>query len=475
MPEFLIPYKVRVKFRKHQVNKYVVFKFSSWRKKHPIGTLQITIGNVDELSSFYEYQMYCNSLYASISNLTSQTKKMLKLHSEQYYREQIMQKYNIIDRTEWDIITVDSFGSKDLDDAFGYKEIDELTSMVSIYISNVVFWFDALDLWSSFNNRVATIYLPDRKRPMLPTRISDDISSLLENQKRFAFALDVIINKNTGEILSYGYANTLIMVTRNLRHKTEELYNNPMYCEMTNIAQKMNKKKLYLDSVMNSHEIVSYFMVLMNYLTAKRMKEYKKGIYRFAKTNADYVVPEDTPKDIAKFLKIWHSMGGQYCKYEQCDGHDMLKLESYLHITSPNRRLVDMLNMIIFQDIIGIVPLTEKSRTFYDKWHTDKSIEYINNTMKSIRKVQSDCKLLNICYKDMRLTKKEIQGYIFDKLIRNDNLFQYIVYIPSLKMTNRFTTTENLENLSTHTFKIFIFMDEIHLKQKIRLLLTKDN
>ena len=134
-----------------------------------------------------------------------------------------------------------------------------------------------------------------------------------------------------------------------------------------------------------------------------------------------------------------------------------------------------MLNMIIFQDIIGIVPLTEKSRTFYDKWHTDKSIEYINNTMKSIRKVQSDCKLLNICYKDMRLTKKEIQGYIFDKLIRNDNLFQYIVYIPSLKMTNRFTTTENLENLSTHTFKIFIFMDEIHLKQKIRLLLTKDN
>ena len=75
----------------------------------------------------------------------------------------------------------------------------------------------------------------------------------------------------------------------------------------------------------------------------------------------------------------------------------------------------------------------------------------------------------------MRLTKKEIQGYIFDKLIRNDNLFQYIVYIPSLKMTNRFTTTENLENLSTHTFKIFIFMDEIHLKQKIRLLLTKDN
>ena len=471
LPEFLIPYKVKVSFRKHQVNKYVVFKFSSWRKKHPVGSLQITIGNVDELSSFYEYQMYCNSLYASISNLTKQTKKMLKLHSEEYYREKIMQQHDIIDRTDWNIITIDSEGSKDLDDAIGYKEIDELTSMVSIYISNVVFWFEALDLWSSFNNRIATIYLPDRKRPMLPTRISDDISSLLENQKRFAFTIDIIINKESGEIISYSYCNSLIKVTNNLRHKSEMLHNNPMYCEMTNIAQKMNKKKLYLDSVMSSHEVVSYFMVLMNYLTAKKMTKHQKGIYRFAKTNNDYIVPDNTPKEVAKFLKIWHSMGGQYCKYEQCEEHDMLKLESYLHITSPNRRLVDMLNMIVFQDVMGIVSFTDTSRAFYNKWVTDESIEYINNSMKSIRKVQSDCKLLNICYKDTRLTKKEIQGYIFDKLVRNDNLFQYIVYIPSLKMTNRFTTTENLENLSTHKFKIYIFMDEIHLKQKIRLLL----
>jgi exoribonuclease R len=471
LPEFLIPYKVQVSFRKHQVNKYVVFKFSSWRKKHPVGSLQITIGNVDELSSFYEYQMYCNSLYASISNLTKQTKKMLKLHSEEYYREKIMQQHNIIDRTDWNIITIDSEGSKDLDDAIGYKEIDELTSMVSIYISNVVFWFEALDLWSSFNNRIATIYLPDRKRPMLPTRISDDISSLLENQKRFAFTIDIIINKESGEIISYSYCNSLIKVTNNLRHKSEMLHNNPMYCEMTNIAQKMNKKKIYLDSVMSSHEVVSYFMVLMNYLTAKKMTKHQKGIYRFAKTNNDYIVPDNTPKEVAKFLKIWHSMGGQYCKYEQCEEHDMLKLESYLHITSPNRRLVDMLNMIVFQDVMGIVSFTDTSRAFYNKWVTNESIEYINNSMKSIRKVQSDCKLLNICYKDTRLTKKEIQGYIFDKLVRNDNLFQYIVYIPSLKMTNRFTTTENLENLSTHKFKIYIFMDEIHLKQKIRLLL----
>ena len=63
LPEFIIPYKVNVQFRKHQINKYVVFKFISWRKNHPMGSLQITLGNVDKLSSFYEYQMYCRTIH----------------------------------------------------------------------------------------------------------------------------------------------------------------------------------------------------------------------------------------------------------------------------------------------------------------------------------------------------------------------------------------------------------------------------
>ena len=79
---------------------------------------------------------------------------------------------------------------------------------------------------------------------------------------------------------------------------------------------------------------------------------------------------------------------------------------------------------------------------------------------------------LNICYKDKNLTKNIIKGYIFDKLHRNDNLYQYIVYIPNLKMTNRLVTTKDLNNLENYNFKIYIFMDEIHLKQKIRLLLV---
>jgi exoribonuclease R len=206
----------------------------------------------------------------------------------------------------------------------------------------------------------------------------------------------------------------------------------------------------------------------MNYLTALKMKEKSIGIFRSLKAN-DYVAP-DAPKHLQKFLTIWNSSGGKYCKFENLHGHDMLKLEAYLHITSPNRRLVDLLNIIIFQESFGSTKSfgSQKSLEFYNKWY--ESIDYINKTNKLIKRVQNDCNLLHACTQ-LQDPLHEVSGYILNKTEYKDK-FQYTVYIPSLKMTNRLITSELLVNLESYNFKIYIFMDEIHLKQKIRLLLV---
>ena len=469
IPEFLIPYKPQIKFLKNQVNKYIVFRFINWNNKHPKGQIQQTIGDVTELSNYYEYQIYCKNLYHSIANFKKETKEKLKKHNEEYYTKLIMDKYTIENRLDYEnIITIDSKGSKDLDDAIGFKKINETEIMVSVYITNIIFLVEVMDLWDCFSSQVATIYLPDRKRPMLPTILSDDISSLLENKNRIAFTLDINVNKKTGEIIKHSFKNTQIKVKHNLHHGTDKLKNNEVFQTLKKICQKMNKKKIYLDSVSSSSEIVSYYMVLMNYLSALQLGKFKSGIYRFAKENKDYEAPDNINNDVKKFLTIWNSTGGKYCKYEDVSAHEMLKLESYLHITSPNRRLVDMLNMIVFQDKLGIMKITEKSREFYDKWL--ESMDYINDTMRSIRKVQNDCSLLNLCSTNKELTKKSLKGFVFDKIQRNDELYQYLVYIPEIKMINRVTTMDNLKNLSEYNFQIYIFMDEIKLKQKIRIL-----
>ena len=257
LPIFMIPYAIKMEFNKRLYNKYVVFKFNDWNSKHPRGRLVQTLGNVTELSNFYEYQLYCKSLYASIQNFNKATMRALKTKTEKEFIDYINTTYNVVeDRRNWNVITIDPLTSKDFDDAFGIKELDDDKFMLSIYIANVSFWMDALNLWNSFSQRIATIYLPDRKRPMLPSILSDALCSLQENRSRFAFTLDLIVNKSNWIVEEYSFKNTCICVRKNLRYDTDEQREDDMFKQCLYYAKKMNRVKSYIDNVANCHDLI---------------------------------------------------------------------------------------------------------------------------------------------------------------------------------------------------------------------------
>jgi exoribonuclease R len=465
LPIFLVPYKIKLGFNKNIKNKYVVFEFRNWIDKHPLGSLTQTLGDVDSLEYFYEYQLYCKSLYASIQNINKKTMRKLKEKTEDQYIDMIIKNRDLKDYRETrNIFSIDPEKSKDFDDAFDIEELSGGKKRISVYISNVSFWMDAMDLWDSFSNRISTIYLPDRKRPMLPTVLSDALCSLTEGDTRFALELQLIVEDY--EVVDYKFYNSVIKLKKNLRYDTKEQENFPDYKELFKTISIMNKRKKYTDSIDSSHDVVAYLMILMNYLSAKELIKLKCGVFRSAKFNQSFVPPEELPKGVKKFLKNWNSQGGKYSK--DVGNHDMLELDAYVHITSPIRRLVDLLNMIILQDKLGW-KMSVKSKEFYERWTNDSSIEYINTTMRSIRRVQNDCSLLKICMDDPQVQETVYDGYIFDKLLRNDALYQYIVYLPEINMTNRFTSRYDKENLTKQKFKIYVFTDQHSLKRKIRV------
>lgn len=470
IPEFLVPYKIKAQFNKHLMNKYVIFKFKHWNNKHPEGVLVNVLGDVNELPNFYEYQLYCKSLYASIQNFTKQTMKRLRQKSETEFINQIIESYNIEDRRDidYEIISIDPVGSKDFDDAFSFIEHAEHYTF-SIYIANVALWMDALELWDSFSQRISTIYLPDRKRPMLPTILSDTLCSLQEGHSRFAFTLDITINKATMEVVKTQLSNTVIRVTKNFRYDTKEQETNPTYNQAYDFVSRFNKTHPYLDNIKTSHDFVAYTMIWMNYTCAKKMRDLQIGIYRSALFNNDFEIPDNVPLRVRKFLKNWYSSGGNYVKFENTTSHEMLSLDIYVHITSPIRRLVDLLNIIKLQETLGISQMDEKCDKFYERWTNETAFKYINETMKSIRKVQNDCSLLNICVTDNSILKKEYVGYIFDKMGRNDGLVQYMIYLPAIGMTNRIITTKEYSKYEKRYCKLYIFHDENRLKQKVRV------
>lgn len=474
LPIFIVPYKIKPGFKKKVINKYITFEYRNWDNKHPRGVITQTIGDINILPNFYEYQLYCKSLYASIQGFNKKTMRKLKTKSENEFIDEIIEKYELVDRRKDNIYTIDPISSKDFDDAFNFKYIDDNICSITIFISNVAIWLDALELWSSFSNRIATIYLPDRKRPMLPTVLSDALCSLQENRTRFAFSLEINFDIDTFDIINFKFYNSVIRVTKNMRYDTEEQEKNEMYIILKSFIFRLNRKKgyRYMDTIETSHEVIAYLMILMNYISAKEMKNKKVGIYRSAKYNniGNFnPLPEITSTKIKKFIKMWRSSGGSYVKYENIQGHEILDLDAYVHITSPIRRLVDLLNILKFQDALNLEKLNENSKKFYERWTNDETFNYINITMRSIRKVQNDCSLLKLCFDNKELINVYHNGFIFDKIVRNDGLFQYMVYLEDLNMVNRIATRFDFQNYSLHRCKLFLFNDEIRLKQKIRV------
>ena len=474
MPAFLIPYEMKnVGFSKVFKNLYVTFVFDCWEDKHPRAKLDNVIGPVDVLDNFYEYQLYCKSLNASIQKLQKDTNKALADNPHELIIANIRNKYpSIEDRTDkklWHIITIDPPKSLDYDDGFSIRDLDGGLQQLSIYISNVTIWMDTLKLWDSFSRRISTIYLPDKKRPMLPTILSDCLCSLQENVTRVAFVMDVILKKDCGEIIDIRFSNCLIKVIKNYCYEEPKLLADKFYNEILDVTQRLSIKNRYIANVRNSHEMVCYLMILMNYHCAKEMIKTKSGIFRSTIMKREVCVPDFVPEDVGKYIKIWSSSSGQYINGSEIidTRHELLDMDAYIHITSPIRRLVDLLNIIRFQHVTGIISLSEMSEKFYNKWLGD--IEYINITMRSIRKIQCDSSLLDLCFNNPAVLEKEYDGYLFDKILRNDGLFQFVVYLPELKMTSRITLRDNSENFICKKFKIYIFNDEEQFKRKIRL------
>lgn len=477
LPFFLVPYEIQSGFSKVFQNKYVTINFTNWTQKQPYATISQTIGDVNLLDNFYEYQLYCKSLNYSIQNFQKQASKCITKYGGNFsqFFEEILLKYSSIeDRTQLDAITIDTPRTSDFDDAFSCTNLQDGNYRISIYISNVSLLLDHFNLWESFSNRIATIYLPDKKRPMLPSVLSDNLCSLQSGVMRVALTLDIYINEEY-EIISTNYVNSLINVSKNYIYDEPSLMELETYLKTFDIICKLSKKYNYINNVKNSHDVISYLMIFMNYYSAKELLKYGNGIFRTNANISNNIKLIDTnlmPDEVKNYITIWNSSVSQYVNIKEqseITRHDALNIDAYIHITSPIRRLVDLLNIIQLQNNLNMIELKSETNIFYNKWIT--KIEYINTTMRNIRKVQNECNLLTICVTNENICDKNYEGYCFNKMERSGGLFQYVIYLPELKTTSKIVTRVDMEEYSKQNYKLYVFQDEDKLKKKIRIQL----
>ena len=463
-PVFLVPYDVKIGFSKHQQNKYVLFNYDNWTSKHPYGELIEVLGDVDNLEVFYEYQLHCKKLHTSIKKLTNHTTISLKNIP---IIENILQNpnYQIEDRTNEFVFSIDPEGSKDFDDAFSIEKQDDIYK-VSIYIANVYVWMEELNLWEHLTERVSTIYLPDRKRPMLPLILSDSLCSLQENELRIALAMDIYFDKN-GKLIEnreISYKNVVVKTRKNFVYEENKLLKNHNYKEM------MNLTKLLKPTVQDSHELVEYWMIRMNKEVGTSLKKKECGVFRQAiyknDTNETYTGLDD---NTSRLIRSWNNTDCKYVLYDKdiVLRHDMMDVGEYVHVTSPIRRIVDLLNQIILASSERLVRGCSTNAThFLGKWL--ENINGLNTDMKTIRKVQTDCQLLARCTNRPDLLDDIHECVLFGKTESRQGVYSYVVYLTNMNIITRIKSKEEYSDLSKHRCKLFVFSDEDNIKNKIK-------
>lgn len=461
LPPFLVPRKEnQLSFSNKRDNLFVLFRFSEWRDVNafPRATLVRTIGASTDQEAYYEYQIARHGLHASISKLGKLAVSSAKAYAGPDVGE---------DRTRRKVITIDPPDCNDFDDGI---EVEHAESgyRVSVYIANVPRLIDALGLWSAMSERVATIYMPDRKWPMLPPLISERLASLVKGERRSAFAMDVKIS-DSFEIESVQFVETIISVSENHTYESDELLADSSYrllCDLTRGLSTHPACGPPLVGEFDSHDVVARLMVLMNHQASLVLLQKGKGIFRSVSKCSVRGRPDDVPDEVMNKIAIWRGLSGSYVGAGANVRHEALGLDSYLHITSPIRRLVDVVNMVELCRCVGTGDEFPDAKAITDRWMD--SLDLLNTRMKSIQRAQSDSAAVCYCL-SRREHESTLDGYAFECKTRTDGFFRYKVYVPVLKTVLGVTVPEPVEELTCLQLKVTVFDDEVTLSRKLRV------
>ena len=445
LPIFLVPYEMKnVGFSKSFKNMFVSIRFNEWENKHPTAILESTYGPVDDLLAFYEYQLLCKKLTCSFRAFQTQMKQPTVTAT-------MPTLLGIEDRTHRkSIFTLDSEFTQEYDDAMEiHQDKEKNTIVISIYIANVCLWMETLQLWNVFPGRAASIFLPDKKRPMFPASFTEQFCSLKEKENRIVFFMDIEIQTATTTSSSSSpirFGNAQISVHKNYAFGDSRVLENASFRFLLETC----RARLFDKTLETPAELVASLMEYMNRRVATEILAPRAVGICYDSSRYYYLSKDDgLEKD-------------DYCYY-------------YCKITSPLRRLPDLLNLFVLQDTLGLVPdFSANARAFYERHCT--AIAELNRQMFSIYKIQSECALLHLCSTSPEMLERTFKGEIRSTAATTTTTtsqFNHFcsVYLPELKLWSFvYLLAEDLPKITDPMFfRLLLFTDETKLKKKIRI------
>lgn len=356
---------------------------------------------------------------------------------------------NRLDLRNVDTFTIDPENSTDLDDALSLEKIGE-NFRISIHVADVSHYIKpGTSLDTEAYNRSFTVYLPSSNIPMIPSKLSSDICSLLENKDRLAISIIINIDSNW-DIIDYDIKRSVIKSNKKFTYEEAEEHRmnkdsiwytrlNALYA----IGQKLrnerfkneislqipeikwicdennNPLKIKVKKRISTMDLIQSWMLLANQLVTQKINSLGDYPYIYRVHKEIY---DDNINDLKKYLKQlnieWfdnqtkHDNIKRILKEDKTnilseiiikkfrpayyspnkEGHFAIGVDDYAHFTSPIRRYSD----ILIHRII---------------------LNAINNKNVIIPNIENDCK---------HITNRERRAEKIERYINKNNALKFI-------------------------------------------------
>lgn len=410
---YYVPYKIpNIGFSKVFYDLYVLANQEN---------IEYVLGPTNNLEAYYKYQLHCHKLILSQMPL-------LKTNMIENIKSKII-SFKCEDRTTYKVFTIDGATTTDFDDAFSIQG-----DIISVYISDVYHVLQCENLWDLLTEYVSNIYMPNERIPMVCNSITE-ICSLKVNKESLALTMDY--NFITDD---YKFRIAKIKPYRNFIYEEDDLKIDENY--QTILKYILSKKK---EEDTNSEKVVEYLMRLMCFKAGETLYKKQLGIFRTINELLEEYLPSN-----------------KYILYNE------VFQAPYVHITSPIRRLVDVLNSIALISSLEINDIIDNTIdisaiNFYKMW--ESKLDYINTMSKSIRRVQNESMFLYLYnnIKDINHNGMVLSTETYEK----EGIYFHTIFLDSIHLIAQFQSTEKIEG--SHIFKIFKFDKEANFKKKIKL------
>ncbi|HID30094.1 MAG TPA: RNB domain-containing ribonuclease [Desulfobacterales bacterium] len=286
------------------------------------------------------------------------------------------------DLTELSTITIDGQGTLDFDDAISIEPEGD-GFRLWIHITDVSHFLEkggALD--EEALARGSSIYMPDKRIPMLPRALAEDLCSLKEGQERLSITITARLD-HSAKVLDYEIFPSIIRVNRQMTyyHANLTVDQDPELSAIYDVAQKLRRFRLNAGAIqltlpeMNvwidsnreislsqinrespSRLMVSECMILANWLAGRFFKDHRQStIFRSQLEPRGRLIDENGGTLYQNWMQ--RRLLSRVIIGLEPETHAGLGLDVYVTLTSPLRKYLDLATQRQLRSLLGLEAL----------------------------------------------------------------------------------------------------------------------